>query len=105
MQCKIFIAVNSMPINFRKIFFIKFLCPRILHDIDALNFIMVFFLLKKNNRMATRVPELLRLRAGNHSDLNEKEKTTSVNKHVDDHNTTGIAQVSIRTFLFYSSDV
>ena len=27
----------------------------------------------------------------------KKEKTTSVNKHVDDHNTTGMAQVSIAT--------
>ena len=26
----------------------------------------------------------------------KKEKTTSISKHVDDHNTTGIAQVSIR---------
>ena len=41
-----------------------------------------------------RVLEISHLRAGNHSESNEKGKTTSINKQVDDHNTTGIAQVS-----------
>ena len=27
MQCQIFIAVNSTPLNFKQIFFDKFLCP------------------------------------------------------------------------------
>ena len=104
MQCQIFIAFNSMLINFKIISFIEFLCPRILHDIVALNFIMVFYLHKTTKR-TTGVPEILLLRAGNHSDLNEKEKTMSFNKHVDDHNTTGIVQVSIHMFYFYSSVV
>ena len=33
---------------------------------------------------------------GTISNQMKKEKTMSINKHVDDHNTTGIAQVSIR---------
>ena len=44
MQCQMFIAVNSTPINFMKIFFDKFLCPHILRDIAALHYITVFCL-------------------------------------------------------------
>ena len=39
-----FIAVNSTPINVKKIFFGKFLCLHILHDKAALNYIVVFYL-------------------------------------------------------------
>ena len=52
-------------------------------------------LLHKTTKGTIRVPEISHLQAGNHSNLNEKEKITSVRKHVDDHNTTGIAKVSI----------
>ena len=38
------LADAHAPINFKKMFFDKFLCPHILYDIAALNYIIVFYL-------------------------------------------------------------
>ena len=58
------------------------------------HFCYSFFLHKTTK--TTWVPDTTHLQAGNYSDSNEKERTTSVIKHINDHNVTGITQVSIR---------
>ena len=39
----------------------------------------------KNYTKPSRVPKISHLRAGNYSNSNKKEKTTSVDKYIDDH--------------------
>ena len=55
-----------------------------------------FLLLHKSTKGTTRVPDISHLRAGNYSDSNAKEKTTSVSKYINDHDITAITPVSTR---------
>ena len=52
--------------------------------------------LHKTTLGTTMVPAISHLRAGNYSNSNEKRKTLSVNKYINDLKITGITQVSIR---------
>ena len=48
------------------------------------------FKLHETTKETTRVPEISYLRAGNYSDSNKKEKTTSINKYTNDNNFPGV---------------